>query len=431
MKWFTPFWKSLATLVSGKAVGQAITFLALPIMTRMYTAEAFGIAAIFIALSATLSVPLSGGYDFPVMLPQDSSESKALVRLASQIAILLVVLFLVLAIFFGPIWADAQQITWGPLWLWGLPLSLLLEGLMKPLRVYINRLKKYRALALSRLSRSALQAAVGLIWGYFYATFEGIVLGFIIGQFGAFLVLAWVYFPFSLKRTTSSLDFSRKQLLRKYINFPKFAIPTAFLNTASKQLPFFLLPLLFLDGVEVNGLFSQTDRIMLVPIDLVSMSVGSVFFEQASVAWRKGHQDLRTVTYKTFLRLAFLGIFPFAALLFFGPELFAWVLGSEWERSGYFAQWMAPSMYLLFITTPLTFLVDIRQRLKIFLGISGILFVMRLGSLTFGGKWLDSTQTIQVFSIVNIFVILLQLLYLLHLGGVFQKKQLVLRSEAE
>ena len=431
MKWFTPFWKSLATLVSGKAVGQAITFLALPIMTRLYTAEAFGIAAIFIALSATLSVPLSGGYDYPVMLPPNLLESKALVRLSSQIALLLVLLFTVFALFLGPYWAEFQQVTWGPLWLWGLPLSLLLEGLLKPLRVYTNRLKKYKALALSRLTRSALQALVGLAWGYFYGTFEGIILGFIIGQLGAFFILALVYFPFSFKRYHPDPELKRKILIKKYINFPKFAIPTAFLNTASKQLPFFLLPLLFLNGVEVNGLFSQTDRIMLVPIDLVSMSVGNVFFEQASVAWRKSKWDLRFVTYKTFLRLAFLGIFPFAALLFFGPELFGWVLGPVWERSGYFAQWMAPSMYLLFITTPLTFLVDIRQRLKVFLGISVLLFIMRLGALGYGGEWLDSTQTIQLYSVVNFLVILLQLIYLLYLGGIFQKAPIELRSEAE
>ena len=252
MKWFTPFWKSLATLVSGKAVGQAITFLALPIMTRLYTAEAFGVAAIFIALSATLSVPLSGGYDYPVMLPQNPLESKALVRLSSQIALLLVLLFTFLAIFLGPYWAEAQKISWGPLWLWGLPLSLLLEGLMKPLRVYTNRLKKYKDLALSRLTRSALQAVVGLVWGYCYATYEGIILGFIMGQLGAFLILARVYFPFSISNDKPNPNLSRKRLIKKYINFPKFAIPTAFLNTASKQLPFFLLPLLFIDGVEVN-----------------------------------------------------------------------------------------------------------------------------------------------------------------------------------
>ena len=170
---------------------------------------------------------------------------------------------------------------------------------------------------------------------------------------------------------------------------------------------------------------------MLVPIDLVSMSVGNVFFEQASVAWRKSKWALRVVTYKTFLRLAFLGIFPFAALLFFGPELFAWVLGPDWETSGFYAQWMAPSMYVLFITTPLTFLVDIRQRLKVFLGISVFLFFMRLGAIGFGGEWLDSTQTIQVYSVVNFLVILLQLIYLLYLGGVFQKAPVELRSEAE
>lgn len=270
-----------------------------------------------------------------------------------------------------------------------------------------------------------------LFWGWQYGTYEGLILAFIAGQLGAFLVLVRVYFPTDFFGWAKEKELKNIALIKKYVSFPKFAIPTTFLNTASKQLPFFLLPFLFLDGVGVNGLFSQTDRIMLVPIDLVSMSVGNVFFEEGSTAWRKGRNALRSVTKNTFYRLAMLGLIPYIALLFFGPELFSLVLGEDWERSGYFAQWMAPSMYLLFIATPLTFLVDIRQKLRVFMGISIVFFAMRLGAFWLGGEWLSSTQTIQLYSVVNFFVIVIQIAYLLYLGGLFPKLTLALRSHPE
>ena len=337
----------------------------------------------------------------------------------------------ILGIYVGPLYAYAQEFSWTGIWQWGLPLSLLVEGLMKPLRVYTNRLKRYRDLALAKFARSTIQAAVCLVWGFKVGTYEGLILGFIAGQVASLVIFIRVYFPKDFFNRIKQPELQNLTLLKKYSSFPKFAIPTTFLNTASKQLPFFLLPILFVNGVGVNGLFSQTDRILLVPIDLVSMSVGSVFFEQGSTAWREGKKSLRTITQNTFFRLAMLGFLPYLALLFFGPELFSLVLGEEWERSGYFAQWMAPSMYLLFIATPLTFLVDIRQKLKVFLGINILFFAMRFGAFWLGGEWLSSAQTIKLYSVVNFFVIAIQIAYLLYLGGLFPKLTLALRSNPE
>ena len=331
MKWVTPFWKSLATLVSGKALGQAVTFVALPILTRIYTPEDFGLATIFIVLSTTLSVPLSGGYDYPVMLPDNPLESRALVRLSSQIALLLVLLIAVIGIYLVPIWAEAKGFTWSPIWHWGLLISLFLEGLKKPLRVYANRLKRYKDLAMVKFMRSTFQAVVALGWAWQYGTYEGLILAFIAGQFAAFLVLIRVYFPKDFFHRVKDPELKNIALLKKYVSFPKFAIPTTFLNTVSKQLPFLLLPLLFLDGLVVEGLFSKTDQIMLVPIDLVSMSVGNVFFEQGSTAWREGRNALRSVTKDTFFPPGFVRTDSLSSVIIFRPRI---VLPSLRRRLG-------------------------------------------------------------------------------------------------
>ena len=421
VKWLPPFWKSLFTLVTGRALGQVVAFLALPVLTRIYVPDAFGIAAIFVAFSATLAVVLNGGYEFTIMLPGASKESKILIGIASRIALIIVGVFSLIIVFVGPSVAAWQNFAWGPLWQWGLPVSLLLEGLTKPLRVYANRLTRYRDIAISRFMRSFSQVVVSLTWGLTLGTFQGLILGFLASQLGEFLVLSRIYFPFSFSTLRKQDAASIRGMRRTYAHFPRYSILTGFLTTASKQLPFFMLPWLFAEGVSVNGLFSKSDQILLVPIGLVSMSVGNVFFEEASGAWRKGQAALGKVTWDTLLRLAALGLIPYLALLFWGPELFSWVLGSNWEQAGYYAQWLAPSMYLLFVTTPLTYLVDIRQKLQAFLLLTIVLFGLRFGALWFGGEWLDSTQTIQVFALVNGVAIFIQLLFLIQLGGLWTR----------
>ena len=65
------------------------------------------------------------------------------------------------------------------------------------------------------------------------------------------------------------------------------------------------------------------------------------------------------------------------------------------------------------------------------MGISIVFFALRFGAFWLGGEWLSSTQTIQLYSVVNFFVIVVQIVYLLYLGGLFPKLTLALRSHAE
>ncbi|RMG72837.1 MAG: polysaccharide biosynthesis protein, partial [Bacteroidetes bacterium] len=88
--------------------------------------------------------------------------------------------------------------------------------------------------------------------------------------------------------------------------------------------------------------------------------------------------------------------------------------------AGTFARWLMPWFYLVFMASPLSYLIDIRRKLRVFLYYNLALFLLRLIAIWGAGTWLgDPVLTVQVFSLVGGILTGGQLAYLLWLGGVW------------
>ncbi|MEM8898815.1 MAG: oligosaccharide flippase family protein [Bacteroidota bacterium] len=414
----TSIWKHILTLISGSGVAQVITLLSLPILTRLYQPEEFGILAVFLAALAVMTVAINGGYDMALMLPEKDEEARKILLLCIQIALVGSLVWSLLSAIFSQYFLILLAIERMTPWHHVLAGSLLLEGLSQPLRIYLSRLQKYRTIALSKILRSSFQAVVSIGLGIKGYLFEGLILGFLIGQFCGLVPLGLSYIRG--EKITAENTASVRALARKYKDFPKFALIANWLNNASRYLPFFFIPVLFSElgsGEEINGWFQKADQVLTLPIVLISMSIGTVFFERGAKAFQTGIAPLKELTRQTLFQLILLGLPFLLSIMIFAPELFSWVLGEEWEEAGRYARWLMPWFYLIFITTPLSWLVDIRRKLKIMLWISILFFLFR-GGIFILWEESDVQLLIQSYGLMNVFLVLGQLLYYLHLGGI-------------
>src|ERR1700687_4097907 len=94
-----PFVRSVGVLAGGAAVGQVVTVIAMPVLSRIYSASQFGHMQYY---SLTLLAIVSIGalrYETAVLLPEDKKEA-ASVLFASLLATVCVV-----AVVSGAIWA--------------------------------------------------------------------------------------------------------------------------------------------------------------------------------------------------------------------------------------------------------------------------------------------------------------------------------------
>ena len=105
-KWLhkNEFTSNVLKLITGTALGQLITVLVSPILTRLYSAEDFGIFAIYISVAGILSVIITLRFEDAIVLPAEDNEAIDLVLLGLGISLIFsLILLLTFFLFNKPI----------------------------------------------------------------------------------------------------------------------------------------------------------------------------------------------------------------------------------------------------------------------------------------------------------------------------------------
>jgi len=172
------------------------------------------------------------------------------------------------------------------------------------------------------------------------------------GVFGVVMM----YFAWDRKsheyQNTLEPDFTsqkRSLLAKEYKDFPLFRTPQVFINNLSQQLPILLLSYYF--GAKTAGHYSIVMMALGLPVGLVGGAVYSVLYPQISESVSKGN-NVKEFIVKATKGMLLAGLFPLLLVVIFGPTLFSWVFGAEWERAGIYAQWLAPWMFLQYANKP-------------------------------------------------------------------------------
>src|SRR5690554_3357466 len=76
----------LAVLVSGTLLAQVATYLARPVLTRLFEPEAFGIFGFFLAMTTILGSPAAGKYETAIPIPADDQEAASVTGLSLLIS---------------------------------------------------------------------------------------------------------------------------------------------------------------------------------------------------------------------------------------------------------------------------------------------------------------------------------------------------------
>ena len=90
------FARRLAWISGGTFLGQLILLLAMPLLTRLFTPEDFGLFGVLGALSGIFGLIMAGRYEFAIPLAAKDEEAAEIVVLAGLVTVFLAVLSLVL-----------------------------------------------------------------------------------------------------------------------------------------------------------------------------------------------------------------------------------------------------------------------------------------------------------------------------------------------
>lgn len=378
------FFTSVLKLVSGTTLAQAITILTAPIISRLFAPEAFGVLNVFTSLVTIITIVICLRYEFAIVLPENDEDAANLVGVCVLISLGISALAALVLLILGRPLVNLLKAPNLYMFLWLIPIGLLIQGFFQALNYWNTRTKHFGRLSIARVSASLTTSALPILLASIgQATAASLVFSYVAGTFIYACVLGVQVLKESGALFYRVIQRSRMLAnLKRYRKFPLVDSWGSFINNLSWQLP--SLMLLYFFSETVVGYYSLSNRLILLPMTLIGSSLAQVFY-QHTAELRSNPENLSKSVELVFRRLAAIGLFPALVLGIAGPQLFGFVFGANWVEAGRYAQILSPWMFILFISSPLSSLFATLERQELALIVNSIILGTRFAALVIGG----------------------------------------------
>jgi O-antigen/teichoic acid export membrane protein len=330
------------TLLSGSVLAHALPLLLGPVLTRLYTPADFGQFALLWAVASNLAVVLCARYDFALPLEPRPHRAALLMALCARIAVVVTALA-------GPVgltlwwWQGLPQA-------WLLPLAVLAAGSVQWLGLWATRGHRFGLLALARLVQQGGGAVLQVLLGLLQLGLWGLWLGPVLAGLAASWLLArpaphggWLRLLRQPRRRLQAMA-------ARHRDFPLYNTPHAFAGALQDTLT--LLLIAAWAGDAAAGFWALALRYLKAPATLLGGALSQALYPQLVHA--RSANEARALVRRTMFTLALLAAPLAAALLLWGPDLFAWAFGVQWSDTGALARGLALYIGLHFIASPLS-----------------------------------------------------------------------------
>jgi O-antigen/teichoic acid export membrane protein len=376
------FIKDTSTLVLGTGIAHIINLSLLPILSRLYNAEQFGIFSLYMVLISVVSVIACLGYEPAIVLPKESQ--KAIDVLFGSIIICCFIggLSLIVVLILGHkivILMKAPKLYDLLFWI---PLNILAIGIYQVLVYWNIRNQHFRRISVSRSLQAGATNTAQICGSTLGGGENPLVYGQILGQIVSAIVLAKnAIRPKSLLSWKKQLNFFRLiPSMIEYRNFPLFSTWGTLMNVAASQNVPLILNLLF--GTSITGFYFMAIRLIGAPMALIGSALGQVLIQRASTELNnKG--NLSDLAAKAISRSILFWTPLFFLIMIAAPLAFSTYLGPQWITSGRYVQALVPVFFFQIITSPVSVFLITLQKQKIIAIVQVLLLFGSVGSLGF------------------------------------------------
>jgi O-antigen/teichoic acid export membrane protein len=349
-------------------------------------------------------------YELAIPLPEDDREAAALLQLALAAVLAAALLCVIPVLFWRQEVAALLNMPALASSLVLLPLGVLAAGCYTVLNFWAIRHQAFTPVARTRLGQAIAAAGFQLAGAPLGAAALAIgqVLGHGAGIASLGLRVLRPHWPAGGARIHDML-----RMARRHRRFPLYATWGALFNTAGMHLPPILFAVFF--SPAAAGIYTLANRVLSLPVQLLGQSIASVFFAGAAQAHRAGR--LGMLAARVHRQLAHIGMPPMLVLMCAGPEIFAQVFGESWREAGVFARWMAPWLYLVFVTSPITSLVDVLERQAAGMAYQALLLAVRVAAILAGAALGEVRSAVILFALGSAVCWLAYLIWLFRVAG--------------
>ncbi|AMT96344.1 MULTISPECIES: oligosaccharide flippase family protein [Psychrobacter] len=390
------FVKNVSMLVGGTAFAQLITIILLPVLTRLYSPEDFGVLAVYLSFVSLISVVSCLRLEIAIPIPKEDKDAVALFVLSLGSVVIVTLLTTIGTILFLE---QIDQATQGKLegYVWLIPLSVFFSGIYAALQYWATRKKAFSLVAKTRLSQAIGGNSTQIGFGYAGLAPLGLLIGQLVNT-GAGIIGLSRYFTKNSRTLLRNISFNElKSIFKQYDRFPKYSTWEAFANSGAIQIPVILIAYYAVSAEA--GFLMLAMRLLSAPMSLIGGAVGQVYLAEASEKNYEG--KLRQFTYNTVTALAKIGTPP---ILFAGvaaPFLIPVIFGEEWQRTGMLIAWMSPWFLMQFITSPVSMALHINNNQKIAMCLQFFGLFLRVGGVVIAGLYFND-YIVEIYALTGL-----------------------------
>lgn len=373
-----PIVREMGTLLSGNVLAQIISLAAYFALTRIFSAEDYGLYSIFYSYIEVLIILSTCKYELAIVAADTDSEAQAMARFTLRLNAIVstVLLTVVLALWLaGALPGNFAQLGWMVLLI---PPMVFFCGTSRVYSFLFNRGHHYSTMALSETVNAAAGAIIKIGLGLLGVLQAGMPVGTVAGRAVGNLV-------YRLKKSEVGSRKSEKSALlavaRKHVNFPRYVATKDFINSFSSNLPFLWLALYF-DRADV-GLFALALTFTFRPVNILNVAFEQVLYARTAEGVREGRSVSGMIG--RFLLILNVVALPLFVLAWFVAEpVFAFCFGGRWAGCGVYVQALLPWVYLMLSSTSLMFISNVFSTQKTEFGFYLVLLALRVAAIAVG-----------------------------------------------
>lgn len=380
------FTKGFGKLFSTSILVGLITAICIPILARIYTPEELGQYQLLLSIIIVFSSVSSFKYEMAIVLPKKKYQSRMLFQVALFALIISTVLYCFVFYFMSNTVLEYFNAVELKGYTWIIPISIFITGLSQVLQMCLVEKGNFNQLSINRGSQAISNNVFSIGIGTVLPSFSSLLISYLASFV---LIISMACFQLKDKKRVTFYRFSMlARYARKYKKFPTINTANVFLNTVSMNLPMFVLSKQY--SFEVVGIFMIANRLLDMPISLISGSLSQVYTKFAADDYKRSAFKLKVRYLQTLKKLCFAsGVFLVIITLIslVGVEV---LLGDGWEQVNTILIVLMFSKVFQLMNSPLSSTLTIvnKQELGLVLILSSLL--IRYLSLNVGGDFITN-----------------------------------------
>lgn len=316
-------YQSIGLITLSLLAGAIMTFIALPVLTRLYSVADFGAYGIALAIVSVLSTIANLRLD-QALLVAEKQDKKSLIFEGA-------VFSTVIAIISGIVISFILNVEMAGAVATGVLANTLIQSLYN---YQFSAHKEYFCAGLN-IFRSAIVVLVQLSLPFVMQI--SLVNSYNVSS----IIMIVAVLIYLLKHQLYQVSW---QAFKNYQDFIYANTPHALLNSFSHNLPYYVVS--HFVGVQAMGFYAIVERTLRVPINLISQTLRQFFIRKFKTT------DSNKNALKASMLLSLVSL-PLFAIFFILPEsVYLWIFGSEWVGISTYFQILALGYWAVFCNPP-------------------------------------------------------------------------------